>query len=185
MTELTREPPTASVVSDRTFGVAIAGLTAVVMSFLIWLVYFNTGQPEHAAAGSSVLPKVSATLNAVSAVALALALAAVKRRQYRWHAGLMLFAVLASAAFLANYVYYHLHHGDTPFTGSGWIRPVYFAILISHILLSMLVLPLILTSLFLAATRRFATHRRVSRYTWGIWMYVSVSGVGIYALLHG
>lgn len=185
MTELTRELPSAATGYDRTFGLVTAGLTTVVMSFLVWLVYFNSGQPDHAAASSSILPKVSATLNGVSAVALAAALFAVKRRQYRWHAGLMLFAVTTSAAFLANYVYYHLHHGDTPFTGVGWIRPVYFTVLISHILLSMVVFPLILTSIFLAATRRFATHRRVSRYTWAIWMYVSVSGVTIYALLHG
>jgi putative membrane protein len=185
MTELTREPPSASAFSDRTFGLVTAALTVVVTSFLVWLVYFNSGEPEHSAAGSSVLPKVSATLNGISAMALAAALVAVKRRQYRWHAGLMLFAVVTSGAFLANYVYYHLHHGDTPFTGTGWIRPVYFAILISHILLSILVLPLILTSIFLAATRRFPIHRRVSRYTWVIWMYVSVSGVAIYALLHG
>jgi putative membrane protein len=183
MTELTRAP-LSSAVSDRTFALAAAILTVVVMSFLVWLVYFNTGQPEHTAAGSSVLPKVSATLNGVSAVAISGALVAAKKRRFRWHAGFMIFAVLTSAAFLANYVYYHLHHGDTPFTGTGWIRPVYFTLLISHILLSMIVFPLILTSVFLAASRRFATHRRVSRYTWAIWMYVSLSGVGIYALLH-
>jgi putative membrane protein len=175
----------SSPVSDRIFAVGAAVATVAVMSFLVWLVYFNAGEPAHAAAGSSVLPKVSASLNALSATLIAAAFVAVRKRKYRLHAALMLSAVVTSACFLANYVYYHLHHGDTPFTGTGLVRVVYLAILITHILLSMVVFPLILTSIFLAVTRRFPTHRRVSRYTWGIWMYVSVSGVVIYAMLHG
>ena len=178
-------PERRSPVSDRVFAVGAGLATVAVMWFLVWLVYFNAGQPEHAAAGSSVLPKVSASLNALSASLIAAALVAVRKRKYRLHAGLMLSAVVTSACFLANYVYYHLHHGDTPFTGTGVVRVVYLAILITHILLSMIVFPLILTSIFLAVSRRLATHRSVSRYTWGIWMYVSVSGVVIYAMLHG
>jgi putative membrane protein len=171
-------------VSDRAFGAAVAVVTVSVMSFLLWLIYFNDGEPSHAAAVSSLLPKISAVLNGVSAVAVAAALVAIALKKYRLHAGLMIFALIASACFLANYVYYHLHHGDTPFTGTGLIRPVYFTILISHILLSIVVLPLILTSVFLAVSRRFVMHRRLSRYTGAIWLYVSSSGVAIYALLH-
>lgn len=182
--ELTERAAPSAPISDRTFGIAVALLTAAVLSFLFWLIYFNSGQPGHSASGSSVLPKVSAILNGVSAVAIALALVAVKKRSYRLHAGFILCAVLASACFLVNYVYYHLHHGDTPYTGTGWLRPVYFTILVTHVVLSMVVLPLILTSVFLAISRRFEKHRRVSRYSWGVWMYVSVTGVAIYALLH-
>lgn len=171
-------------VSDRTFGAALAVVTVSVMSFLIWLIYVNVGDPGHAAASSSVLPKVSAVLNGVSAAAVSAALVAIARKNYRLHAGLMSLALVASACFLANYVYYHLHHGDTPFTGTGVIRPVYFTILVSHILLSIVVFPLILTSVFLAASRRFAVHKRLSRYTAATWLYVSLSGVAIYALLH-
>jgi putative membrane protein len=171
-------------VSDRAFGAAAAVVTVSVMSFLIWLIYFNAGEPSHAAAASSLLPKISAVLNGVSAVAVTAALVAIARKKYRLHAGLMIFAIVASACFLANYVYYHLHHGDTPFTGTGLIRPVYFTILVSHILLSIIVFPLILTSVFLAVSRRFVMHRRLSRYTGAIWLYVSSSGVAIYALLH-
>lgn len=171
-------------VSDRAFGVSVAVVTVSVMSFLVWLIYFNAGDPGHTAAGSSVLPKVSAVLNSVSAVAVTAALVAIRKKKYRLHAGLMIFALVASACFLVNYVYYHLHHGDTPFTGTGAIRPVYFTILITHILLSVIVFPMILTSVFLAVSRRFVMHRRLSRYTGAIWLYVSVSGVAIYALLH-
>jgi putative membrane protein len=171
-------------VSDRAFGAGVAVVTVSVMSFLIWLIYFNAGDPGHTAASSSLLPKVSAVLNGVSAAAVTAALAAVAKKKYRLHAGLMLFAIVASACFLANYVYYHLHHGDTPFTGTGTIRAVYFTILITHVLLSIVVLPLILTSVFLAVSRRFVVHRRLSRYTAAIWLYVSLSGVAIYAMLH-
>jgi putative membrane protein len=177
-------PGGAYAVSDRAFGAAVAVVTVSVMSFLIWLIYFNAGDPGHAAAGSSVLPKVSAVLNGVSAAAVTAALIAIALKKYRLHAGLMIFSLIASACFLANYVYYHLHHGDTPFTGTGLIRPVYFTILISHICLSIVVFPLILTSVFLAASRRFTMHRRLSRYTAPIWLYVSLSGVAIYAMLH-
>ncbi len=153
------------------------------MSFLIWLIYFNAGDPGNAAASSSILPKVSAVLNGVSAALVTAALVAIRLKKYRTHAGLMILAIVASACFLANYVYYHLYHGDTPFTGTGLVRATYFAILISHIALSFIAFPLILTSVFLAVSRRFTTHRRVSRYTAAIWLYVSVTGVVIYALL--
>lgn len=176
--------PGGAAVSDRVFGVAVAVVTLSVMSFLIWLIYFNAGDPGHAAAGSSTLPKISAVLNGVSAASVAAAIVAIALKKYRLHAGLMLLAVVASACFLANYVYYHLYHGDTLFTGTGAIRTVYFTILISHICLSIIAFPLILTSVFLAASRRFTLHRRLSRYTAAIWLYVSVSGVAIYALLH-
>lgn len=177
-------PPRSGPLSVRSFSIAAAITTIAVMSFLIWLIYFNPGT-EHAAASSSVLPAVSALLNGLSATLVAAAYVAVKKRKYRLHAGLMIAGVVASACFLINYIYYHLHHGDTPFTGTGWIRPVYFTLLISHIFLSMVAFPMILTSLFLAASSRLKTHRKVSRYTWVIWMYVSVTGVLIFFLLHG
>ena len=96
----------------------------------------------------------------------------------------MIAAVVASACFVVNYVYYHLHHGDTLFTGTGWIRPVYFSILISHILVSAIAFPMILTSLFLALTKRLRTHSRVSRYTWLAWLYVSITGVVVFFMLY-
>jgi putative membrane protein len=171
--------------STRAFLFANALATALVMSFLVWLIYFNKGAPGSAAATSSILPALNAVLNATSALLIAAALWAVKRRRYRLHAGLMVAALAASACFLCSYIYYHLHHGDTRFLGTGAIRPIYFTLLISHIGLSMVAFPMIVTSMFLALTRRFPVHRKVSRYTFRAWMYVSVSGVLVYLMLHG
>jgi putative membrane protein len=169
--------------TPRVFVVGNALATAAVMTFLVWLIYFNRGT-HSATANSSTLPAINAVLNGSSAILIAAALAAVKRRRYRIHAGLMIAALGTSACFLCSYIYYHLHHGDTRFLGTGWIRPVYFTVLVSHIALSMIAFPMIVTSMFLAVTRRFPTHRRVSRYTWAAWMYVSVTGVAVYFLLH-
>ena len=83
-----------------------------------------------------------------------------------------------------SYVLYHASHGDTRFAGSGAIRPFYFFILISHIALSAVVFPAILWALFLALTDRIARHRRVARWTWAGWMYVSITGVVVFLMLH-
>jgi putative membrane protein len=169
--------------TPRAFVVANTLATAAVMTFLVWLIYFNRGT-DSATASSSTLPAINAVLNGSSAILIAAALAAAKCRRYRIHASLMLAALGTSACFLCTYIYYHLHHGDSRFLGTGWIRPVYFTVLVSHIGLSMIAFPMIVTSIFLAVTRRFKTHRKVSRYTWAAWMYVSISGVAVYFLLH-
>jgi putative membrane protein len=95
----------------------------------------------------------------------------------------MLGAVGSSALFFVSYVVYHSFHGDTKFLATGFVRPVYFFVLISHIVLSVVVVPMILTSLWLSFSGRMATHKRVSRWTLPIWLYVSVTGVLIFAML--
>lgn len=170
--------------STRIFIVANALATVAVMTFLTWMVYFNRGTPTAEAAHSSTLPALNAALNACSAVLIGAAFVAVKRRRFRLHASLMVAALTVSACFLVSYIYYHMHHGDTRFLGTGWVRPVYFTLLISHVVLSMVAFPMILSSMFLSLTRRFRAHARLSRYTWAIWMYVSVTGVLVYLMLH-
>ena len=96
----------------------------------------------------------------------------------------MLSALGLSAAFLVSYLIYHTFHGDTPFLGEGWIRPVYFFILISHVGLSAVMLPLILITLYFALTGKLNLHPKVARYTLPLWLYVSVTGVLVYLLLH-
>ena len=96
---------------------------------------------------------------------------------------LMVAAFLASALFLVGYLAYHYVHGDTKYLGQGWLRPVYFFILISHILTSALALPLCLTTLFFALRRRFDRHRRIARIALPIWLYVSVTGVLVFFFL--
>jgi len=181
---MTTAPRTATDASLRSFGVVNAVVTVCVMTFLVWVVYLRGGTPGSAAATSTTLPAINAALNATSAVLIIAGRFAIRRRRPRLHATLMVAAIVSSACFVVNYVYYHLAHGDTLFTGTGWIRPVYFTILISHVLVSVVAFPMILTSLFLALSGRLATHRRVSQITWLAWLYVSVTGVAVFFLLY-
>jgi putative membrane protein len=160
----------------------IVGLSAVVVAFLFWLIYFRRAS-GYSSEFIGALPAVNATLNAISATLLVLAYRAVRRRQYTRHTGFVFGALASSALFLVSYLVYHAFHGDTKFTGQGPIRPAYFFVLISHIVLSVVALPLILLSTYLSLAGRFKAHRKVSRYTFPIWLYVSVTGVLIFVML--
>lgn len=171
-----------SPLTDKQFYIANAGISLVAVVFLFWLIYFHEGVGERARA-DSMLPALIASFNGICAILLAAGLWAIKRGKPALHQGLMLAAFGASAAFLVTYVIYHSLHGDTQFTGQGWIRPVYFFILITHIVLSIINLPLILTTFYLSFTKRFAQHRRLARIVWPSWMYVSITGVLIFLFL--
>jgi putative membrane protein len=180
-------PTTAQVGAFRSLsnGRAVAlilALSAAVFGFLVWLIYVKP------AAGytSDVirrLPAVNATFNALSSVFLVLGLRAIKRRQDRRHMQFMLAALTSSALFFVCYVVYHNYHGDTKFAGRGGIRPVYFFILITHITLSAVAVPLILLSFFSSLAGRYRLHRKISKVTFPVWLYVSVTGVLVFALL--
>ena len=96
----------------------------------------------------------------------------------------MISAFTVSVAFFISYCVYHYHVGDVRFGGHGWIRPVYFSILVSHIMLAVAIVPLALITLGRALRGRFARHRRIARWTWPIWMYVSVTGVVVYLMVY-
>ena len=96
----------------------------------------------------------------------------------------MAIAFCCSVAFLASYVIYHLHAGVVPFTGQGWIRPVYFTLLGTHTVLAIVIVPLALITLSRALAQKFDRHRRIARWTLPIWLYVSVTGVIVYLLLY-
>lgn len=137
----------------------------------------------------SILPRVNATLNGVAAVLLVVGLVAIRRGRRSLHAGLMRSAFVASAAFLACYLYYHLvvlpvSGGPTPYHGTGWRRPAYLAMLASHVVLAVVNLPMVLRTLWLAHRERWAAHRRWAHWTYPIWLYVSVTGVLVYAVLY-
>uniref|UniRef100_A0A7C2K2C2 DUF420 domain-containing protein n=1 Tax=Schlesneria paludicola TaxID=360056 RepID=A0A7C2K2C2_9PLAN len=137
-----------------------------------------------------VLPSVNAGLNALATVLLLSGYAAIRRRRYALHGWLMGLAFAVSVAFLGCYLTYHwgLHHytgsSGKPFGGTGFIRPVYFAILISHIALAVPVAVLALVTLFRAWRRQWDRHCRVAKLTFPLWVYVSVTGVVIYLLLY-
>jgi uncharacterized membrane protein YozB (DUF420 family) len=131
------------------------------------------------------LPAVNATLNGTAAVLLTAGFVFIKRKRVAAHRVAMLAAVAVSVAFLASYLTYHLQTGArTPFGGTGAIRAVYFAMLVSHILLAVIIVPLILTTLVFALRGRFDRHRAWARWTYPIWYYVSVTGVLVYFFLY-
>jgi uncharacterized membrane protein YozB (DUF420 family) len=131
----------------------------------------------------SSIPPIDAALNGAAAVLLLLGFTFITHGKILAHKICMLSAFSCSAAFFALYLYFHYHAGIIRFGGQGWIRPVYFTILISHTILAVLSLPLILITLTLALRSRFAKHRRIARWTFPIWLYVSLTGVIVYWLL--
>jgi putative membrane protein len=172
----------ATALAERRPLVWILPLSASIAGFLVWLIYLKTTRAP-APPWIGALPFANALFNSCSAVALAAGWFNIKRGNRAAHARCMLTAVAFSALFLVSYVVYHNFHGDTRFPGQGLIRPVYFFILISHIGLSIVALPMILSTLFYAATGRFDSHRGIARFTLPIWFYVSVTGVVVFALL--
>jgi uncharacterized membrane protein YozB (DUF420 family) len=128
---------------------------------------------------------LNATLNGTSAVLLAAGYTAIRSGKRKVHKALMISAVIASCTFLVSYVVYHLRvHQVILFRGQGWIRPVYFAILTSHTLLAMVIVPLIIMTLRRAWLGRFDTHRLIARWTLPLWFYVSVTGVIVYFMVY-
>lgn len=132
----------------------------------------------------SLFPALNAGLNLTSVLLIVLGYILIKQRAWTGHALCMCFAMVTSALFLASYLYYHFHHGRTSFPHQGWIRPVYFLILITHTILAVTVLPFTITSLYHALRSRFDKHVRVARVAFPVWLYVSVTGVVIYWMLY-
>ena len=130
------------------------------------------------------LPAVNATLNAISAILLSAGYVLIRKGRVDLHRACMLAACAVSTLFLASYVVYHLKVGSVPFTGRGPIRLIYFAVLISHVVLAALILPLAFVTLLRALRARFADHAAIARWTLPLWFYVSVTGVVIYWMLY-
>lgn len=130
------------------------------------------------------LPAVNATLNGTSAVLLVAGYLAIRQGRVKLHRALMLSALSASILFLVSYLYYHYHVGTTYFTGQGWVRPVYFTILISHTILAVVIVPLVIVTLYRALRQDFPRHRRIARVTFPVWLYVSVTGILVYLMLY-
>lgn len=131
-----------------------------------------------------LLPSLNAGLNLTSALLLILGVVLIRQGAWTGHALAMCSAFATSTLFLISYLTYHYFHGVTPFPGHGWIRPVYFTILISHTILAALVPPLAGVSLYRALRSRFDKHVQIARITFPIWLYVSVTGVVIYWMLY-
>jgi len=131
-----------------------------------------------------LLPTLNATLNATSTVLLIVARGFIRRGRIDAHRRTMIAAFVTSCLFLISYVIYHAQVGSRPFPGHGPIRTVYFAILITHVVLAAVIVPLVLVTLRRGLHRDDARHRAIARWTWPLWLYVSVTGVIIYGMLY-
>jgi uncharacterized membrane protein YozB (DUF420 family) len=132
----------------------------------------------------SIFPIINATLNGTCAALLITGRVLIARGKIAAHRAVMLTAFATSSLFLVSYLYYHAHVGSVHFKGTGWSRPVYFTILISHTILAAVIVPLVLITLSRALRQRFDRHRALARWTFPLWLYVSVTGVVIYFMLY-
>ncbi len=166
---------------DKKFFLFNAVVSVLALSLLAWLLLIRRGT----AGGQdlSFMPAVNASFNALAATLLLAGLVSIKQRRVDLHKRFMVSAFAASSLFLIGYVTYHYVHGDTKYTGVGPMRTVYFSILISHVLLSVGVVPLALTAFYYAWRKRFSTHAKVARVLFPVWLYVSITGVVIYFML--
>ena len=169
--------------SDRTFFVFNALFSSAAIAFIAFILLRETSAPG--GGDLSFMPAVNAACNALSALCLMAGYVAIRRRAIQVHRVLMVAAFTCSAVFLVGYLTYHYVHGDTAFTGTGAIRAIYFFVLITHIVLSITVVPGALTSFYFAYTQAFARHRRLNRVFLPIWLYVSITGVVIFFMLRG
>jgi uncharacterized membrane protein YozB (DUF420 family) len=132
----------------------------------------------------SYLPHLNACLNGTSALLLFSGYTFIRSRNVTAHRACQLAALVTSLLFLASYIIYHYHHGATRFQGTGWVRPLYFTILISHTILAIVIVPLVTLTFYRAFRNDFARHRRIARITLPIWFYVSITGVIVYLMLY-
>jgi putative membrane protein len=170
----TRTPPSAVA--------AIIAVSALASLFLFWLIYFH---PPADVSGTHLafLPALNALLNALAAVALVIGFGYIRAGRVGPHRAAMFTAFVFSSAFLAAYITNYALHGEMHFLGQGSVRSIYFPLLISHIILAVVCLPMILITFFLSLTGRFPTHKKLARWTFPIWLYVSVTGVIVYLML--
>ena len=160
----------------------IVAVSAAAVCFLLWLLYLH--HPLDATAEHfRFLPALNALLNGLCTIALLTGFYFIRRRNIPAHRAAMMTAFVFSSLFLVSYITNHALHGETHFPGFGTVRTVYLSILISHVGLSVIALPMVLTTFFFSLSGRIRQHRKIARYTLPIWLYVSVTGVVVYAML--
>ena len=160
--------------------IIVSVVVPVLVAFLFFIKLKNFGinvAPMH------FLPPIYASINALTAIVLVVAVWAIKNKKQKLHQRLMQFAIGLSLAFLATYVAYHMTTDSTKFGGEGTIRYVYLFLLISHILLSIAVIPLVLFSYVKALAGEFENHKKLTRITFPLWLYVAVTGVIVYLMI--
>jgi putative membrane protein len=167
--------------STRPAIAAILAISAAATLFLFWLIYVH-----HAAATSdqyAFLPALNAVLNGLSAIALLIGFTFIKSRKIKAHRAAMITAFGFSTLFLVSYIMHHALHGDVRYPAHAALRSVYLPLLASHIILATVALPMILVTFFFSLSGRIPQHRKIARWTFPLWLYVSVTGVVTYVML--
>lgn len=131
-----------------------------------------------------IFPHLNAVLNSTSAMLLSLGLYFIRKGNRKYHITAMAAALICSTIFLASYLYYHAQYGSRPFLPEGFIRKIYFTILITHSILAAIVVPMVLKTVYHAVRKQWDTHKKWARWTWPVWLYVSVTGVVVYGMLY-
>ncbi len=175
-------PAATATMNDRGFFILNAIVSTAALAFLTWLLLGTSGSRLDGV-DLGFMPAVNACLNATAAVLLCAGWLAIRRKNQQLHQWLMTGAFVASSLFLVGYIAYHYAHGDTRYEGA--YRGPYLALLFSHVVLSIPVVPMALSAFYFAWKKRFQVHRKVTRILAPIWIYVSVTGVLVYVMLHG
>ena len=182
MTTRLAQPAPASTSGTRPAIAAIIGISIAATLFLLWLIYIHPAA-DAASVKLTFLPALNALLNGLSASALLIGFTFIRARKISAHRASMLTAFAFSSLFLVSYIVNHALHGESHYPGHSMIRTIYLVILTSHVLLSVIALPLVLITFFFSLTGRIPMHRKIARWTFPIWLYVSVTGVIVYAML--
>jgi uncharacterized membrane protein YozB (DUF420 family) len=130
------------------------------------------------------LPTLNAVLNGISTILLFLGYIYIKKGRQTTHRKFMIAAIISSALFLISYLIYHYQVGSVPYPHHDWTRPLYFAILIPHVILAAVMVPFILLALYFAVRKRFESHKKITRWLWPVWIFVSLSGIAVYLMLY-
>jgi putative membrane protein len=170
-------------VRDR-IALPIIGVLSLAVVLLVGWLLLGHAPGRGGRADVAALPALNALLNSASAVLLTAGWIFVRRRRIAAHRACMLGAFCVSVLFLVSYVTYHTLAGSRPFPGQGWVRGLYFAVLVPHVVLAAAMVPFVLTTLYRALAGDFARHARLARWTLPVWLYVSITGVVVYWLLY-
>ncbi|MFQ5839388.1 MAG: DUF420 domain-containing protein [Candidatus Methylomirabilales bacterium] len=164
----------------------LPGIGLVSFVVLLGVAFILLGRQAQVEGDYSIsgLPAVNAFLNGTSAVLLTIGYLLIRRKEVTAHKICMVTAFGVSCLFLVSYLIHHYQVGSIPFSGQGWVRPVYFTLLVSHIMLAALIVPLALTTVYRALNEQFDKHVKIARWTLPIWLYVSVTGVIVYVMLY-
>jgi len=168
--------------TERNFYLAIAIVSAAAVGLLAWILILRSPPPGDAAA-LAFMPAVNAAMNAMSASCLVMGFIAIRSKRIALHRGLMLSALGFSALFLVGYLAYHFVHGDTHYPEDAPLRTFYLSMLASHVILSIVCLPMVLITFGLALRGQVLRHRKIAKWTLPLWLYVSVTGVAVFVML--